>query len=97
MLYITVKAGRGDEFERTWEGIADEVRRAPGNVRQTLLRDPADPHSFVVASDWETREAFGVFEKSPEQDDLTAPLRDLRESGRMTVHEIVTHLEGGSG
>jgi heme-degrading monooxygenase HmoA len=94
-LYMQVKQGRGDAFVEAWRGIAEEVRRADGNVRQALTRDPEDPDSFVVTSDWQSREAFGAFERSPEQDELTAPLRELRESARMTVHELVTHIEGG--
>lgn len=94
-LYMKVKPGHGDDFVLAWRKIADEVKNAPGNVRQALTRDPDDPDSFVVTSDWESREAFGKFETSPEQDDLTAPLRDLRESARMTVHELVTHIDRG--
>jgi heme-degrading monooxygenase HmoA len=94
-LFMKVQQGRGDEFVEAWRRIADEVRRAPGNVRQALSRDPDDPDSFVVTSDWESREAFGAFERSPEQDDLTAPLRELRQSANMTVHELVVHIEGG--
>jgi heme-degrading monooxygenase HmoA len=94
-LYMKVKDGRGSDFEREWRAIADEVRKVPGNVNQALSRDPEDPDSFVVTSDWRTREEFGKFERSPEQDDLTAPLRDLRESARMTVHELVIHIEPG--
>jgi heme-degrading monooxygenase HmoA len=94
-LYMKVKAGRGGDFERVWRGIADEVQKAPGNVRQALTRDPDDPDSFVVTSDWVSRDAFQKFERSPEQDDLTAPLRELRESARMTVHELVTHIDRG--
>jgi heme-degrading monooxygenase HmoA len=93
-LYMKVKDGRGADFEREWRAIADKVRTVPGNLRQALTRDPADPDSFVVTSDWATRDAFGRFETSSEQDDLTAPLRDLRESARMTVHELVVQLEG---
>jgi len=92
-LEMHVKDGRGDEFEEAWRRIAAEVRQAPGNLRQALLRDPNDPNSFVVTSDWESRDAFTQFERSPEQDDLTAPLRELRESGRMSVHELLTHIE----
>ena len=92
---MKVKAGRGDELEQVWQEIAEEVRKAPGNMRQALTRDPDDPDSFVVTSDWDSRETFHQFETSPEQDDLTAPLRDLRESARMTVHELVTHIERG--
>ncbi|HXG12480.1 MAG TPA: antibiotic biosynthesis monooxygenase family protein [Gemmataceae bacterium] len=95
-LYMKVKAGREADFEQAWRTIAEQARRAPGNLRQTLLRDPADPSSFVVTSDWESEEAFRRFERSPEQDALTAPLRELRESARMVVNPIVAHIEGGN-
>ena len=96
-LTITLKPGKEEEFERAWRVIAEQVRRNPANVRQTLLRDPDDSRTFIVSSDWASREAFSQFEVSPEQDDLTAPLRELRESGRMTVQEIVVDIEGGGG
>ena len=96
-LYMKVKDGRGSEFERVWRSIAEEVRKVPGNLRQTLERDPEDPDSFVVTSDWSSRDEFGKFERSPEQDDLTAPIRELRASARMTVHDLVFDIEGGDG
>lgn len=96
-LYMKVKAGREADFERAWRAIAEKVRLAPGSVRQALLRDPQDPASFVITSDWESRELFHQFERSQEQDALTAPLRELRESARMSVHDLVVHLEGGAG
>lgn len=92
-LYMKVKAGREDEFEQAWRGVAVRTRLVPGNIRQALLRDPADPTGFVITSDWESREAFGRFERSKEQDMLTAPLRELRESAKMTIYEIVAHIE----
>jgi heme-degrading monooxygenase HmoA len=94
-LSIRVKAGREAEFERAWRMIAERVRAEPGNVRQPLLRDPSDHSDYVIASDWESREAFTRFERSPAQDELTAPIRELRASASMTVREIVSHLESG--
>jgi hypothetical protein len=47
----------------------------------------------VLTTDWESREAFGRFERSPEQDALTAPLRALRESARMTILNLVAHVD----
>src|SRR5437764_11687280 len=96
-LNMKVKEGRGSDFEREWRAIAEEVRKVPGNLRQSLARDPDDPDSFVVTSDWSSRETFGQFERSPEQDDLTAPIRELRATARMTVHEVVYDIEGGTG
>jgi heme-degrading monooxygenase HmoA len=94
-LYMKVKAGREDEFERAWRVVAARTRLVPGNIRQALLRDPEDSTSFVITSDWESREAFGHFERSTEQDTLTAPLRELRESAKMTIHDLVVHIEKG--
>ncbi len=96
-LYMKVRAGREAEFEQAWRAVAEQTRQVPGNIRQALLRDPADPTSFVITSDWESREAFGAFERSTEQDALTAPLRELRESARMMLHELVLHVDDGGG
>ena len=93
-LSMKVKPGKGADFERAWEAIAEKVRRAPGNLRQALLRNPDDPESFVLTSDWQSRELFHAFERSPQQDDLTAPLRELRESASMAIHQLVKHVEG---
>ena len=93
-LSMKVKAGRERDFEAAWRAIAERVRTVPGNLRQALMRDPADPATFVVTSDWASREAFTRFERSPEQDELTAPLRAMRQSGSMTVHDILAYIEG---
>ena len=92
-LHMKVKDGRGPEFERVWRAIAEEVRTVPGNLRQALRARSRGSDSFIVTSDWSSREAFGEFERSPEQDELTAPLRELRASARMTVHELVIDIE----
>ena len=94
-LHLKVKEGHEAEFEAAWRRIAEEVKKHPGNLRQALARDIEDTRSYVVTTDWVSRDAFSRFEKSPEQDDLTAPMRDLRESGRMVVHDLLVHVEGG--
>ena len=93
-LHMKVKPGRGADFERAWEAIAEKVRQAPGHIRQALLKDPNDPESFVLTSDWQSGDHFHAFERSPEQDDLTAPLRELRKSASMDIHQLVKHVEG---
>ncbi len=92
-LTMKVQAGHEAEFEQAWRAVAEATRNAPGNIRQTLLRAGDAESTFIISSDWESREAFGAFERSPEQDDLTAPLRALRESASMRVDEVVVHFE----
>lgn len=92
-LTMKVKAGGEDAFEQAWRTVAAKTQQTPGNLRQTLLRDPKDQSLFVITSDWESLDAFRRFERSPEQDELTAPLRALRESASMSVHQLVVHLE----
>ena len=93
VLRLRVRPGREEEFEAVWREISGSVRDTPGNLRQVLLRDAGDPRCYVISSDWETAAAFRSFERSPEQDVLTAPLRALRESAEMTVHEVVASVE----
>lgn len=93
-LTIKVRSGQEAPFQAAWRAVAAEAARAAGNVRQALLRDPADPRLFVITSDWESAAAFRAFERSPEQDALTAPIRALREAASMTVHDLVIHVEG---
>ncbi|WP_250280893.1 MULTISPECIES: ester cyclase [unclassified Frankia] len=90
-LRMLVRPDREQDFVDAWEKIASVVRRTPGNLRQSLLR--TGPREFVITSDWDSPEAFQKFERSPEQDILTAPLRELRESARMEISEIVLHVE----
>ena len=43
----------------------------------------------MITTEWESREAYSRFEHSPEQDELTAPLRALRERARQDISDIV--------
>jgi heme-degrading monooxygenase HmoA len=94
-LNMRVVPGCGTEFERAWGDVALLAERTTGHLRQALLRDRDDPSSFVITSDWESREAFERFERSPEQDALVSTLVRLRESVQMQVHDLLVHVDGG--
>lgn len=97
-LYLKVKDGREDDFELAWHEIAERARLVPGNLRQTLMRDPDDASAYVITTEWESADAYRSFEVSPEQDELTRPLRELRESARQAVYDIVADVESdGAG
>ncbi len=90
-LQLRVRAGREPEFEAAWRLVARATSRWPGNLRQALLRE-ADG-GYVITSDWVDRGAFGSFERSEEQDVLTAPIRALRESARMDIADVILHVD----
>lgn len=92
-LHMKVQADRASDFERAWNDVAAQAASFPGSLRQSLARDLDDASSFVVTSDWATKGAFHLYERSREQDDLVAPLRELRESVTMTIHELLVHRE----
>jgi len=92
-LTMKVKEGREQDFEQAWRNVAEHTRRVPGNLRQALLTNQAEPGVFVITSDWEDHAAFRRFERSEEQDILTSPLRVLRESSTMSIQALVTHIE----
>jgi heme-degrading monooxygenase HmoA len=92
-LHLKVRPGRELEFERAWQDVAAEVSRLPGNLRQALTRNERDPGTFTITSDWADDDSFRAFERSAEQDALTATLRALRESASMTVDHLVAHLD----
>src|SRR5947209_8740360 len=96
LLEMRVRSGQEEEFVEAWLEVARLAAAAAGNVRQALLRDPHDRSRFVICTDWITIEDFRAFERSPEQEVATAPLRRLRESASMSVLEVAAAFEGTS-
>jgi len=88
---MTVRAGAESAFQDTWLKVAETVSRHPGCLRQALLCDDQHPRTFVVTSDWDSREALHAFQQVRERDRITEPLNALRESAQMTVDEILYH------
>jgi len=93
-LTLKVRAGSEADFVRAWRDVAAAVERLPGNLRQALVRDAGDARRFTITSDWMSAESFRAFERSPEQDALTATLRRLRESAEMSVDDLLVHVDG---
>jgi heme-degrading monooxygenase HmoA len=90
-LHMRVRPGRDAEFTDAWRAIAAATSVWPGSLRQALLR--ADDGEYVITSDWVDRASFRAYERSDEQDLLTAPLRELRESARMDVADILVFVD----
>lgn len=94
VLSMTVRAGCEGDFERIWRAAAERIARSPGNLGQSLSYDQSEPRRFVIASDWESREALRRFEGSPERVALSGALEPLRESASKSVLDVVVVVEG---
>jgi heme-degrading monooxygenase HmoA len=92
-LIMKVRPGCEDAFIQAWQEVANYTRSVPGNVRQSLQRDRNEGQSFTITSDWQDLASFLAYESSPEQDAITAPLRDLRLSFQMSLTDLLHHIE----
>jgi heme-degrading monooxygenase HmoA len=74
-VFVELDPERGEEFERTFADVAGKVRDTPGLLANILLRDPQKPGSYIVVSEWESREHFLAWEDVPSHRELTKPLQ----------------------
>jgi 2-polyprenyl-6-methoxyphenol hydroxylase-like FAD-dependent oxidoreductase/heme-degrading monooxygenase HmoA len=95
LLRMRVREGCEQAFEDAWREAAAQIATVPGNVRQELLRDAADPRTFLVAADWADRAAVDGFGRSQARETLTAALRDLREDADRSTFEVLYGITGG--
>lgn len=92
-LLMKVHSGCEDAFIQAWQEVADYTRHVPGNLRQSLQRDHKDGTLFTITSDWEDQEAFTCYERSAQQDIITAPLRALRLSAHMAISDLLLYID----
>jgi heme-degrading monooxygenase HmoA len=78
-------------IEKIYHQISADLNGTPGLLRNELLRDLDDAGSFVVLSEWQSRAAFGSWERGAGHRGTTAPLRRYQDtdSGRpFGVYEV---------
>jgi heme-degrading monooxygenase HmoA len=89
MVFAQVKADGCDAFEAAFAEVTRRVRGTPGHVRDELLRGDGDGdgtgRSYVLLSEWESREAFLVWEDDPIHRQTTTPMRPYWQ-GAVTRH-----------
>jgi heme-degrading monooxygenase HmoA len=93
VLSMLVREGCEREFEQAWRRSAERIARHPGNLGQTLSYDVTQRRVFVIASDWESREALQDFERSSDRIALSARLEELRESASKSVQQIIATVK----
>ena len=56
-----VREGKAPAFEKKFALVMDVMAQMPGHRRTRLHRDVFQRRSYLIVSEWETREAFDEF------------------------------------
>ena len=75
LFFAKLDPERAKEFEAAFGEVAEKVRDTPGMTANLLLREEAEPGSYVIVSEWESREAFLTWEDDPTHREVTKPLQ----------------------
>ncbi len=65
-MQYEVIPGKEEEFEKGFLGVLDVLKTLPGHVESHMYEDVASVGSYVILSEWKTREDFQKFLQSPE-------------------------------
>jgi heme-degrading monooxygenase HmoA len=71
-MHYDVVPGKEEEFEKGFLGVLEHLKTLPGHVESHLYEDVAVVGSYVILSQWETKESFDSFIRSPEFAKVTA-------------------------
>jgi len=71
-MHYDVVAGKEQEFERGFINVLEHLKTVEGHVESHLYEDVASVGSYVILSQWETKESFDAFLRSPEFAKVTA-------------------------
>ena len=71
-MHYDVVPGKEQEFERGFAGVIDHLRTVPGHVESRMYEDVQSVGSYVILSEWESRETFQAFLRSDAFKQVTA-------------------------
>jgi heme-degrading monooxygenase HmoA len=63
-MHYDVIAGKEEEFEKGFLATLEFLRTLPGHVESHLYEDVASTGSYLIMSQWRTREDFDAFLRS---------------------------------
>ena len=71
-MHYEVVPGKEEEFEQGFLKVLDFLKTIPGHVESHMYEDVASVGSYVILSQWQSKEAFQAFIQSPEFRQVTA-------------------------
>ncbi|HKY33602.1 MAG TPA: antibiotic biosynthesis monooxygenase family protein [Candidatus Polarisedimenticolia bacterium] len=66
-----VREGKGPVFEDGFRKVLAAMTATTGHVRSRLFRDIDSPGSYLIHSEWESKDAFTAFIRSREFAEVT--------------------------
>jgi len=89
-MHYDVIAGKEEEFEKGFLGVLDHLKTIDGHVESHLYEDVASVGSYVILSQWTTKQSFEAFIHSPTFKEVVAwgKAEILRSRPR---HKVYTH------
>ena len=63
-MHYDVIPGKEEEFEQGFLKVIDHLKTVPGHVESHMYEDVAVVGSYVILSQWQTKEAFDGFLQS---------------------------------
>lgn len=71
-MHYEVKPGKEQEFEQGFLSVIEHLKNVPGHVESHLYEDVASTGSYVILSQWDSRESFQQFLRSPQFANVTS-------------------------
>lgn len=65
-MHYEVQPGKEEEFEQGFLSVIQHLKSVSGHVDSHLYEDVASTGSYVILSQWDSRESFQQFLRSPE-------------------------------
>lgn len=60
-MHYDVKPGKEQEFVKGFLGVLEVLKSMPGHIESHMYEDVASVGSYVILSEWKTREDFAAF------------------------------------
>ena len=94
MVFATIKEGEEANFEAAYAEVTAKVKGTQGHINDELLRRTDQPGSYILLSEWESREAFLAWEDAPVHMNTTTPMRPYW-AGRVerVIYDVVHTLK----
>jgi heme-degrading monooxygenase HmoA len=71
-MHYDVIPGKEEEFEKGFLGVIQHLKTVVGHVESKLYEDVASVGSYLILSQWDSRESFDRFMQSPAFAQVTA-------------------------